>query len=210
LGSDIVDALPQLVRDLDPATGPLPLALGGARLGQPDTPVFGELASFLGLSEGSGWAAVLGKSSSTGAFGSDARSQHPGVSALFLLALRRSVVHEPAGSGGVLDLVANPDQTWLGAPIEVQRAPVTGGVAGFGIRWHGERPAVLWDIATSTGTAALVSSGLDASWSGQGAKGEALMASTAGLALGPSTPKAQPTKARGIDKDADVEPDSFC
>lgn len=36
---------------------------------------------------------------------------------------------------------------WLGAPVEVYDAPVGGASkVSFALRWHGERPAVLWEV----------------------------------------------------------------
>jgi hypothetical protein len=46
------------------------------------------------------------------------------------------------------------------------------------VRWHGERPAVLWELDAHPGVDAVAvrASGLDSSWVGSGARGEALLA----------------------------------
>jgi hypothetical protein len=62
---------------------------------------------------------------------------------------------------------------WFGQPLEVHDAPFTNGSVSFAVRWHGERPALLWE---STHLGLIRCPGLDPSWSGTGPKGEALLA----------------------------------
>ena len=62
---------------------------------------------------------------------------------------------------------------WFGQPLEVHHAPLTHGSVSFAVRWHGERPALLWE---STRPGVVRCPGLDPSWSGIGLKGEALLA----------------------------------
>ena len=38
-----------------------------------------------------------------------------------------------------------PD-AWLGQGIEVHDAPTHHGVLSFAVRWHGDRPALLWEL----------------------------------------------------------------
>jgi hypothetical protein len=66
-------------------------------------------------------------------------------------------------------------RTWFGAPFEAHRLPVgTGRTVSFAVRWHGERPALLWDCS---GPAGLVvrGGGLDPDWTTTDARGEALL-----------------------------------
>ena len=73
-----------------------------------------------------------------------------------------------------LVLLAEPvPAAWFGQPLEVHDAPLTHGSVSFAIRWHGERPALLWE---STHTGVVRGPGLDPSWRGSGLKGEALLA----------------------------------
>ncbi len=68
---------------------------------------------------------------------------------------------------------------WLGQPIEVHDAPTHGGRLSFGVRWHGARPAVLWELQPHpwvTGPVTLTAPGLDPSWSSTERRGEALLA----------------------------------
>jgi hypothetical protein len=73
-----------------------------------------------------------------------------------------------------LVLLAEPvPSAWFGQPLEVHQAPLTHGSVSFAVRWHGERPALLWE---STHTGVVRCPGLDPSWRGTGLKGEALLA----------------------------------
>jgi hypothetical protein len=61
---------------------------------------------------------------------------------------------------------------WVGAPIAVHDAPTRAGLVSFALRWHGERPALLWDVPSGVRLRAPV---LDPSWSGPGGQGETLL-----------------------------------
>ena len=62
---------------------------------------------------------------------------------------------------------------WLGVSCEAHRIAVGDEhFVSFAIRWHGERPAVLWEIDGPAGLA--LRSGADASWSTGDVRGEAL------------------------------------
>lgn len=83
---------------------------------------------------------------------------------------------------GTADLLASGiPRAWLGANFEVYGLPI-GPVStvSYAVRWHGERPAVLWEIDGPVVplTASLVAPG----WSTAEAKGEALWPAPAGAA----------------------------
>ena len=73
-----------------------------------------------------------------------------------------------------------PD-TWLGQGIEVHDAPTHAGLLSFAVRWHGERPALLWELQPHDGVESIemTAPGLDASWSSREPTGEALLAPVA-------------------------------
>jgi hypothetical protein len=87
--------------------------------------------------------------------------------------------------GGYLDriertLVSNGDllpsgipTSWLGANFEVHGVPTSARSAiSYAVRWHGDRPAVLWE---QTGTPiCLTAVAVDASWTTRAVQGEAL------------------------------------
>jgi len=62
---------------------------------------------------------------------------------------------------------------WLGANFEVHGLPTSARASiAYAVRWHGDRPAVLWE---QTGDAVTLSaSALDAAWSTAAVSGEAL------------------------------------
>ena len=91
----------------------------------------------------------------------------------------------PSSDG--LDLLPSVPDAWLGHPIEVHGLATTEGRLGFAVRWHGERPALLWELRRSGLTAddpgggpVLRVPGLDRSFSTTEASGEALLAAPAG------------------------------
>jgi hypothetical protein len=109
---------------------------------------------------------------------------HAAATAAVLLLARRFVVHEP-GPGLAL-LPAVPD-TWLGQPVEAHDLPTSYGRLSFAVRWHGERPALLWELdvhqpaavaeaVRSVGPFVLTAPGLDPAWSSREPRGEALLA----------------------------------
>jgi hypothetical protein len=93
-----------------------------------------------------------------------------------LLAAVRAVVAREQNDSVVL--VADWPEQWMGAPIDVRDAPTRRGLVSCSVRWHGDRPALLWDGAPDT---TFTAPGLDPAWSSGEARGEAL--------LGPFTPR---------------------
>jgi hypothetical protein len=69
---------------------------------------------------------------------------------------------------------------WSGQPIELHGAPTAFGTFSFAVRWHGPRPALLWELAPHPGTAGTVitAPGLDPTWSSPEHKGEQLLGPT--------------------------------
>jgi hypothetical protein len=89
--------------------------------------------------------------------------------AALLLAVRALLVHE---TGDGLALLAQWPGDWRGLGLEVHDAPTRRGQVSYAVRWHGDRPAVLWDVPPATRVRA---PGLDPSWSSDDATGEALL-----------------------------------
>lgn len=103
---------------------------------------------------------------------------------------RHSIAAGAAVACLALDVLAGADNTgvhllrsvpesWLGQRIEAHGVCTTRGVVSFAVRWHGDRPALLWEIETECGAGrpcAVDACGLDAAWRGDGCTGEALLA----------------------------------
>lgn len=91
---------------------------------------------------------------------------------------------------GALALCPVLPDTWLGVGFEVHALPTELGVLSYAVRWHGERPALLWEIEPHadgpSGEVRLVSPGLDPSWSTTDRRGDAL------LGRPPSAPRPRP------------------
>ena len=110
---------------------------------------------------------------------------HHGPSTASFLRLARTIalIERPAGLH-VLPVV--PD-AWFGQSIEMHDVPTQHGLLSLAVRWHGERPAVLWDVEphadgrvndiVAAGTPFRLSvPGLDPIWSTGERRGEALLA----------------------------------
>ena len=88
----------------------------------------------------------------------------------FLLSMRQRLVRE---HGREIELLAGYDPEWLGHPLAVHDLPLRAGRLSYALRWHGARPALLWDAPTGV---TLRAPALDASWSAPGGTGETLLA----------------------------------
>jgi hypothetical protein len=76
-------------------------------------------------------------------------------------------------------LFAAVPTAWFGQPFAIYGVPVDGATVSAAVRWHGARPALLWDIETSVRGATgltVTCPGLDPTWSSSELKGEALLA----------------------------------
>ena len=112
---------------------------------------------------------------------------HGWAAADFLSFVRQLLVRETFDGG--LALCSMLPDAWTGQPIEVHDAPTHFGPVSFAVRYHGDRPALLWDLKRreGTGPVRLTAPGLDPSWSTMEAKGEALLAGPASSTDEPPT-----------------------
>ena len=88
----------------------------------------------------------------------------------FLLSVRALLVRDRGG--GHLEVVPEWPPEWRGLGLEVHDAPTRAGLVSFAVRWHGERPALLWSVPAG---AHLRAPGLDASWETDDENGEAML-----------------------------------
>ncbi|MFN8041374.1 MAG: hypothetical protein U0Q07_19310 [Acidimicrobiales bacterium] len=95
------------------------------------------------------------------------------------LLVREVAPAEPAVAA--LDLLSWVPADWYGQGLEVHGAPTALGTVSYAVRWHGERPALLWELDPHDAELAirLRAPGLDPTWSTDRARGEALLAAPA-------------------------------
>ncbi|HEV3225826.1 MAG TPA: hypothetical protein VGZ52_03305, partial [Acidimicrobiales bacterium] len=103
---------------------------------------------------------------------------HGWAAADFLSLVRNLLVREVSASPAALALCSLLPNDWLGRGIEVHDAPTHFGTMSFAVRWHEERPALLWELDPHPDVDAvhLTAPGLDAAWSSDERRGEALLA----------------------------------
>lgn len=92
-----------------------------------------------------------------------------------LVTLVRRLLVDDGGAG--LVLCPSVPGAWLGQGWELHDAPTRHGRLSYAVRWHGERPALLWELRPHAGAApvGLTVRGLDPGWSTTDAVGEALL-----------------------------------
>ncbi|MEW6474592.1 MAG: hypothetical protein AB1679_20250 [Actinomycetota bacterium] len=97
---------------------------------------------------------------------------HGGAAAAFLAFVRQVLIRETPAGGVALATIFPPE--WAGQPLEVHDAPTHHGRVSYALRWHGDRPALLWQCERPGVT--LTIPGLDRSFSSAEQSGEALLA----------------------------------
>jgi hypothetical protein len=104
--------------------------------------------------------------------GCGGEGHHGGAAVGFLGFIRQLLVRETPAGGLALATIFPAE--WAGQPLEVHDAPTGHGRISYALRWHGERPALLWQCERSGVN--LTVPGLDRSFSTTEQSGEALLA----------------------------------
>jgi hypothetical protein len=90
--------------------------------------------------------------------------------------LRHSVVTDTAAGGPELHLLPSPPPEWHGANVSAHDLPTRFGRLSLAVRWHGPRPALLWELdGRDDGAVTLRAPTLDPEWSTAQRRGEALL-----------------------------------
>ncbi len=103
------------------------------------------------------------------------------VAAHLTCAVRRLLVAETLSNDGLgVELARWWPQAWLGAELDVTDLPLAThraqpSRASFAVRWHGERPALLWEIEGASDQISVTAPGLDPTFVAHAATGEALL-----------------------------------
>lgn len=125
----------------------------------------------------------------------------PAANAALVTLLRHLLVQEVPGGAPALALSPVVPDAWLGAGWEGHDLPTAHGHLSFAVRWHGERPALLWELvphAGQVGPVRLTIPGLDPAWSTDELQGEVLLAPVA-------VPERAPQR-RGLSIPVRIEP----
>lgn len=97
----------------------------------------------------------------------------PGTAVALRLSHTLDGLARSADEDGIVLLDRLVPAEWYGQSIEVHDAPLENGVVSYAVRWHGDRPALLWESSLDT---TVRCPGLDPAWTGSGRRGEALLA----------------------------------
>lgn len=126
------------------------------------------------------WPEALHPAGTGGCMGD---GHHGWAAAAFLTFVRDLLVREVGSPSDArraeLALASLWPDEWLGRGVEVHDAPTWWGHVSYAVRWHGARPALLWELAPHDdlpGPVRLTAPGLDPSWSTTEARGETLLA----------------------------------
>lgn len=117
----------------------------------------------------------LTTASSTWMWSSDTAAHDLSRNAALVVAVRRLLVDD---TGDCLALSPEVPENWLGQGWEVHDVPTAHGRLSYAVRWHGERPALLWELEPhhDLSPARLSAPTLDPRWSSREPRGEALLA----------------------------------
>jgi hypothetical protein len=118
---------------------------------------------------------LVAKASPTWTWVGPTRAHELDIAAAFLVAVRNVLVAE-AGAGPALSLSPSVPREWYGRGWEVHDLPTAYGRLSYAVRWHGERPAILWEVVPHDGIAVrLTAPAFDPSWATEEARGEVLL-----------------------------------
>jgi hypothetical protein len=81
-----------------------------------------------------------------------------------------------SSDAAAVDLLPEVPEAWLGQPVDVRSCGTANGRVSFSVRWHGARPALLWERLGGSDAVELRCPGLDPQWSSLERSGEALLA----------------------------------
>ncbi len=110
---------------------------------------------------------------------------HHGWAAAEFLSFVRSMLVRETSDG--LELFSMIPESWYGQGVEIHDAPTRFGTVSFALRWHGARPALLWELDRHDPTVpvAITCPGIDPTWRTTEERGEALLEAPAGAPVAP-------------------------
>ena len=84
--------------------------------------------------------------------------------------MRSLLAHE--ADDGTITLLGELPPHWRGQNLAVHGVPTRHGLLSYAVRWHGARPALLWDAPPGV---RLRAPGLDSTWGTGEPRGDALL-----------------------------------
>lgn len=141
-----------------------------------DASAIGDLAAVLDVAGSTyAWPAVVPRDRPTTGEGDghDLRAH-----AALVAVVRSLLIEELPGRHPRLVLGRVVPQAWLGQGWEVHGAPTAHGRLSYAVRWHDDRPALLWELEQIAGSDSceLTFPGLDPTWSTRQSAGDVLLA----------------------------------
>ena len=123
------------------------------------------------------WPEVVHPLTGGGAVGAG----HDPVATAEILLAARDLLAVVSAAGDDLAVAPVVPESWLGQSWEVHDLPTPAGRLGYAVRWHGDRPALLWELDPHPGASPTTvrAPGLDPSWSSTDRSGEVLLAPVA-------------------------------
>ncbi len=133
-------------------------------------------SSQVGLTGLAALTALAEEASPSGSWGDDSADK----AAEFWIAARSLLIDDQPNptASYLLRLLPHFPHAWKGGDVEVHGAATRFGRLSFGIRWHGYRPAILWDLESEQ-PVTITCQGLDPDWSTTEHRGEALLIGSA-------------------------------
>lgn len=117
--------------------------------------------------------AIRAAAGATWSWATEEAGDDPMVRAVLILGIRRLVLREVDDTVWLAPGIHN---AWLGRSVDVTDLPISGGERiSYSIRWHGARPAVLWEIDGDR-PRRLCAPGIDPSFESTDHSGEILLA----------------------------------
>ncbi len=92
-----------------------------------------------------------------------------------LTSVHRMLLREPSDATATIDLAPALPAEWWGQDLEVHDAPTRSGRVSYALRWHGPRPALLWEVTDPAPELVLRAPALDPTWSTRAPVGETLL-----------------------------------
>lgn len=93
------------------------------------------------------------------------------VAANTVISVRNAIVNDAT----TIDCLPGYSSSWRGRSVDVSHVPMHHGELSYAVRWHGDKPALLWEL-TDSKRATITARALDPTWSTTQASGEALLA----------------------------------